>query len=264
MRKLISVLLVVTIVGAFGLVAPGGESDLEKKVKELESAVKNLEGLVKELSFKVQQAEALGEIVKEMGFQFKRAESDLRELKGFGKRLTEEVIPKILTLESTVAGMAQSFQQKLDIQSARIFELETTVDGIDARLKSAEGKLFALQQLQEDLMKLRSKVEDIEAALKLPAELRKPTEIERVLKELSERISGLSSKVEQQAKKLAAVEGATQANAEAVLQLSEDVKKLRKELDSARQQATTNLAVATVGVLAGLVAIAISLGLIKL
>lgn len=260
MRKLISVLLAAAFFWIFELVALGGESELEKKVKELESAVKSLEGLVKELSFRVQQAEALGAIVKEMGFEFKRAESSIRELQGFGKKLTEETIPKLLTLESTVAGMAQSFQQKLDIQSSRIFELETTVDGIDARLKSAEGKLFALQELQEDLKELKSKVEGIETALELPPELRKPGEIEMVLKELSARMS----KVEQQVKKIDLVEGATQANAEAVGQLSEDVKRLRKELASAQQQATTNLAVATVGVLAGLVAIAISLGLIKI
>ena len=258
MRKLISVLLAVTFFWAFALVALGGEeSETDKKVKELEAAVKNLAGMVKELSFRVQQSEALGEIVKEMGFQFKKSESDLRQLQGFGQRLTEEVIPKILTLESTMAGMAQSFNQKLDVQSARIFELETTVDGIDARLRSAEGKLFALQALQEDLKELQSKVEDIETALKLPPELRKPAEIEMVLKELSVRIKNMESKVEQQAKKTADVEVAT-------MQLSDDVKKLRKELASAQQQATTNLAVATVGVLAGLVAIAIGLGLIKL
>jgi len=260
MRKLISVLLAATFLWAFALVALGGESDTEKKIKELESAVKNLEGLVKELSFRVQQSEALGEIVKEMGFQFKKAESDLRELQGFGKKLTEEVIPKMLTLESSVAGMAQSFQQKLDVQSARIFELETTVDGIGARLKSAEGKLLAIQELQEDLKELKSKVEEIETALKLPPELRKPGEMEMVLKELSARIS----KVEQQVKKMDLIEGATQANADAIGQLSDDVKKLRKELASVQQQATTNMAVATVGVLAGLVAIAIGLGLIKL
>lgn len=260
MRRLISVLVAVAFFWAFALVALGGESDLEKKVKELESALKSLEGLVKELSFRVQQAEALGMIVKEMGFELKRAESDLRELKGFGKKLTDEVIPKLLTLESTMAGMAHSFQQKLDIQSARIFELETTVEGIDARLKSAEGKLFALQQLQEDLKKLRSKVEGIEAALKLPPELRKPGELEIVLKELSARIS----RVEQQVKRMDLIEEATKANADAVGHLSEDLKKLRRELDLAKQQATTNLAVATMGVLAGLVAIAISLGLIKL
>lgn len=262
MRKLI-VSLAVTLFCAFELVALGGESELEKKVKELEGAVKNLESLVKDLSFRVQQAEALSAIVKEMGFQFKKAESDLRELQGFGKRLTEEVVPKILTLESTVAGMAQSFQQKLDIQSARIFELETTVDGIDARLRSAEGKLFKLQELQEDLKRLQSRVEALESALKLPPELRKPTEIEMVLKELSERLKGLEGKIAQQAQKIVGVEAVTQANADAVGQLSEDVKKLRKDLASAQQQATTNMAVATVGVLAGLVAIALSLGLIK-
>lgn len=257
MRKLVSVFLVATLFWSVGLVASGGESELEKKVKELESAVKSLEGLVKELSFRVQQAEALGTIVKEVGFEFKLAESNIRELQGFGKRLTEETIPKLLTLESTVRGMAQSFQQKLDIQSSRIFELEITVDGIDARLRGAEGKLFALQALQEDLKELRSKVEDIETALKLPPQLRKPAELEMVLQGLSERIKNLEGKVVQQAQKMMSVEVATG-------QLSEDVKKLHRELASAQQQATTNLAVATVGVLAGLVAIAISLGLIKI
>lgn len=264
MRKLMAVFLAVVFAWVFvpqGVWA--GESELEKKVKELEGAVKKLEGMVKELSFRVQQGEALGEIVKEMSFQFKKSESDLRELQGFGKKLTDEVIPKLLTLESTVAGMAQSFQQKLDIQSARIFELETTVDGINARLRSAEGKLFKLQELQEDVKVLQSRVKELEAAIQLPPELRKPGELAMKLQELSERIAGLSSRVEQQAKKIGSVELGTQLNADAIGQLTDDVKKLRKDLASVQQQATTNLAVATVGVLAGLVAIAISLGLIK-
>lgn len=251
MRKVFSILLALIL---FSSLSPGGawaageDYDVKKKLVELEAAMAKLEAMVKDLNFQVEQMKGLESIVKELSFELKQSESQIRDLFNLEKKVNQELQPRLLSLESTVGGMAASFREKLDGLSARLFELETTVDGLASRVKVSEERLREFQ----------GRINALEQAAGMldPA---KAQELQGRLGKLEELVLGL-------AKKVHASEAAlmTKAEASEAAQLQAQVEKLQREMDAAKKQANTSFVVGVVGVLTGIAALMIASGMISI
>jgi len=258
--------------------------ELEKKVEELAQALHNLEGMVKDLTFQVQQTQAIANIVKEFSFELKQTESAVRDLQALGKKV-EELQPRLLTLEGTIQGVAASFNEKFSVFQGRVFDLETTVQGLDARLKSVEGKVRQLLALEEQLQQLEKRVQGLEKRLaqKMPPDgpiarleaLR--MELSKRIQELADRLQalegkvealgGLSDQVDQNRRRITSLE-VTKADAEEIDALQTRIAQLEHRLQveakGIKSQVNMNLALASLGLVAGLVSLAVLLGVITL
>jgi hypothetical protein len=101
--------------------AQSDKDELAEKVFKLEQGFKRMEQMLKDLSFQVQQVGGLGDIVKEISFELKQAESMLRDLQGLEKKLSGEIQPKIANLETSIAGSSPGDQR--EVRSALVADL---------------------------------------------------------------------------------------------------------------------------------------------
>jgi len=273
-KKLLAIGMAIVFSGLLAASAWAGSDykELEKKVEELSQAFQKLEELVKDLTFQVQQMEALSAIVKEFSFELKKTESTVRDLVALEKKV-EELRPKILTLEGTIQGVAASFGQKFSVLQGRVFDLETTVQGLDARLKAVEGKVRQLLALEAQLKKLEERVKALEQQLaQRPPDAKKAAQMLQEiaaltdrLKALEEAVSTFGDRIDRNRSRIASLE-MTKAETEELDMLRTQVveleHQLRVELEKVKSQASTNLVIASLGLVAGLVALASAFGLI--
>jgi len=270
----------------FGVLVANASADyekLEEKIEELSQALHNLEGMVKDLSFQVQQTQAIANIVKEFSFELKQTESAVRDLQALGKKV-EELQPRLLTLEGTIQGVAASFNEKFKVFQGRVFDLETTVQGLDARLGAVEGKVRQLLALEEQLKQLEKRVQGLEkqVAQQMPPDgprleaLR--MELMGQILELSDRLqaleenvnammSDLSDQVSQNRSRIISM-GVNKAGVDEVDELRARIAQLEHQLQieakGIKSQTNTNMVIASLGLVASLVSLAVILGVITL
>jgi len=275
-----SLIVVLAILFTSALAAPvwaaaADYDELEKKIEELSQSLEKLEGMVKDLSFQFQQTQALSSIVKELSFELKKTESTVRDLSGLNEKLDQEIRPRLLTLEGTLQGVAASFNEKLSIFQGRVFDLETSVQGLDARLKSVEGKVRELLDLDRQLKQLDKRVAALEQAAKMPQNMPGDAlkmEIVNQLKELRDQLQSLqgttadlASQLDRDRGRIAMLE-TSKADAEEVDALKARVSQLQEqmqaELEEVKSQTSLNTALAGLGLVAGLVALASAFGLL--
>ena len=264
--------LVVLLVSSFSLVArAGGEGDsaIADKLAQIEAALSDLEEMVKEIAFDAQRLDGLESIVKEISFQMKSNEGKIRDLLAFQRGVEEDLRPRVVKLESSVAGLSFTVQKqgekltKLEGLSEavaelqpRVFSLETTVEGLAAKLKADEDQL---KQLHYDVNDLQERVEGLEAAMEQFKMMVTP-EAAPVLEELRNRLSmvestvgGLSMKIKQ-AMGMLADQGGRLASVES--QVGE-ISALKEEIAKLKSRANTMTLVAVGGLLAGIAALAL-------
>lgn len=274
LKKSIVVLMAILFSGLLATsVWAAGYEELEKKIEELSQAIQKLEGMVKELSFQIQQTQALSAIVKEFSFELKKTESAVRELEGINKKVQEDIQPRLLMLEGTIQGVAASFKEKFDVFQGRIFDLETTVQGLDARLKSLEGQVRQLLDLEQQLKQLEKRLQALEQQVKMaPPPQVLPNELVKQLKELGDRlqkvegsVATLEEQFTQSRGRIASLE-MNKADAEEVEALQARVdqleQQLKTEVEKMRSQTTMITALAGIGLVAGLMALASVFGII--
>jgi len=161
-KSLVVITIMISSLVVFGAPSLADDhSDLEEKVQYLSDHVYSLEDTVKELSFQIQQTQSMNTIIKELSYQLKEAESGIRDLEGVYKKV-DNLYPQILNLEGTVQGLAASFGEKFSVLQGRVFDLETSVQGLDARMKSVEGNVRELLKLQSKVEKLDDRVVALE------------------------------------------------------------------------------------------------------
>lgn len=242
--------------------------ELEKKIEDLSQALEKLEGMVKDLSFQVQQEQALASIVKELSFEFKKTESAVHDLTGIGKKVDEEIQPRLLTLEGTIQGVAASFREKFDVFQGRVFDLETTVQGLDARLKSIEGKVRELLNLEMQVKQLDKRITFLEQTAKMPSNMPADAAMMQIMnqiKDLKDHLTmvegttaDLSTQLDKDRSRIASLE-TSKADVEEVEALQAHVTQLeqqmRTEIDDLKSQTSLNSALAGLGLVAGLVAL---------
>ena len=177
--------------------------ELEEKVEYLSDHVYSLEDSVKELAFQLQQSQAMSAILKELSYQLKEAESDIRDLQGVYQKV-DALYPQLLNVEGTLQGLAASMSEKHSVLQGRVFDLETSVQGLDARTKSVEGnirELLKLQHVVETLDERTYKLEEFVDYLKgmptgSPEDMAKLMNmIETIRLDLTGQIGNLSDRV---------------------------------------------------------------------
>jgi len=221
MKRGLAILVLVALVSVLFLVVAqaGGEGDttIADRLTQLENRVNNLQETVKEIAFDAQKLESLESIVKEVSFQMKGNEGKIRDLLAFQQGIQQDLQPRVVKLESSVAGLSFTVQKqgekltKLDGLSdavaelqPRVFSLETTVEGLAAKLKADEDQLKQLHgevgDLQDRVKSLEVGMKQCQAQLKLvgkPAELSKLEELRNRLSMVETTLSGLSTKIKQ-------------------------------------------------------------------
>lgn len=248
-------------------------SDLEKKIEELSQAMGKLEGMVKDLSFQLQQTQAVSVIVKEISFELKQTESAVRDLQGIDKKIDEEIQPRLLTLEGTLQGLAASFNEKFSVFQGRVFDLETTVQGLDSRLKSVEAKVRELLGLEMQLKQLEKRIATLEQQAKMPsADAGKFIDFTPQIQELKERLqsveatsAALLDQVEKSRSRITSLE-LTKADTEEVEALRAQITQLEQQLlaevEEVKAQTSLSTALGGLALVAGLIALASVFGVI--
>ncbi|MCS7197395.1 MAG: hypothetical protein NZ930_01705 [Candidatus Bipolaricaulota bacterium] len=261
MKRLGIVLLVVMVALALPVWAQSDKDELAEKVFKLEQGFKRLEQMLKDLSFQVQQAGGLAEIVKEISFELKQAESMLRELQGLEKKLSGEIQPKIANLETSIAGLAQGTKEKFDLLSSRIFQSEGMIDQLNIRLKGMEDRVRQVLNLSEQIMALQERVSALEKQIKLPVDPQKADELMARIAELREQVkglgnvvSGLTSKVLKTEEGIAALQARFEEQSAQLQKIQEESATLKKRLAAAENQLQTNLMIGALGIAIGALA----------
>jgi DNA repair exonuclease SbcCD ATPase subunit len=268
-----SVVVALAILFSALLVAPASAdyNELEQKIQELSKSLEKLEGIVKDLSFQFQQTLALSSIVKELSFQLKKTESAVHDLQGLSRKVEEEIRPRLLTLEGTLQGLASSFNEKLSVFQGRVFDLETSVQGLDARTKSIEGKVRELLTLEMQLRQLEKRLAALEQqAGKMTMDPK--MDLVMQLQELKDRlqmtesaIADLSAQLDRSRSRISTLE-LTKANVEEVDALRAKVAQLEQQLETQleelRSQTSLSTALGGLALAAGLVALASVFGII--
>lgn len=182
LKRGLIVWLVAILVSSFFLVVAqaGGEGDsaIADKLAQLEAAVNNLESMVKEIAFEAQKLDSLESIVKEVSFQMKGNEGKIRDLLAFQQGVEQDLRPRVVKLESGVAGLSFTVQKqgeqltKLEGLSdvvaglqPRVFSLETTVEGLAAKLETVEAQMKELNGVPEKIADLDSRLAKLEGVL---------------------------------------------------------------------------------------------------
>jgi len=259
--------------------ADGGEdgtATIADELAQLKAMVANLEGMVKELAFEAQRIASLEAILKEISFQMKESEGRIRELEAFRQGVEQDLRPRVVKLETTVAGLSFTVQKqgekltKLEGLSEvvaelqpRVFSLETTVEGLAAKLETVESQLKKLYGVPERIADLESRLSKLEGIL---AQI-SPEEVDLFgLKELKDKVFILQNAVADLAAKidgewraefdsrLSKVEAQVTAIAMDFRAMEERVTKLEQGLSGVRSLATLGVvmavaAVATLGYL---------------
>ncbi|OGF53021.1 MAG: hypothetical protein A2Z21_08660 [Candidatus Fraserbacteria bacterium RBG_16_55_9] len=242
-------------------------TDLEKKIEELSKSMEKLEGMVKDLSFQLQQTQALSSIVKELSFELKQTESTVRDVSGITKKVNEEIQPHLLTLEGTLQGVAASFNEKFSVFQGRVFDLETTVQGLDSRLKSVEGKIRDLLNLDMQIRQIDKRVTALEqSAGKMPSDAGKQPDVTGQIQALKDRLQSLEAasadlvaQVGKDHSRITSLE-LTKADSDEVEALRAQVtqleQQLQAEVEEVKSQASMGTALGGLALVAGLIALA--------
>ncbi len=261
MKRLGIVLLVMTVALALPVWAQTDKDELAEKVFKLEQGFKRIEQMLKDLSFAVQQVSGLGDIVKEISFELKQAESMLRDLQGLEKKLSEEIQPKIANLETSIAGLAQGTKEKFDLLSARIFQSEGMIDQLNVRLKGMEDRVRQLLSLNDQVMSLQERVSTLEKQITMPVDPKAADELTMKLNELKDRlkalgdvVSGLTNKVMRTEEGVAALQMRAEEQTAQIQKLQEESAGLKKRLAAAESQMQTNMMIGALGVAVGALA----------
>jgi chromosome segregation ATPase len=261
MKRLGIVLLVVLAAVAVPAWAQSDKDELAEKVFKLEQGFKRMEQMLKDLSFQVQQVGGLGDIVKEISFELKRAESMLRDLQGLEKKLSGEIQPKIANLETSIAGLAQGTKEKFDLLSSRIFQSEGMIDQLNVRLKTMEDRVRQVLSLNEQVMALQERVSALEKQIKMPIDPQKADELTQKIAELREQlkglgnvVSGLTNKVLKTEEGIAALQSQLEEQAAQLQKMQEESAALKKRLAAAESQMQTNMMIGALGVAIGALA----------
>ncbi len=261
MKRLGIVLLVVMVVLAVPAWAQSDKDELAEKVFKLEQGFKRIEQMLKDLSFQVQKVEGLGEIVKEISFELKQAESMLRDLQGLEKKISGEIQPKIANLETSIAGLAQGTKEKFDLLSSRIFQSEGMIDQLNVRLKSMEDRVRQVLSLNDQVMALQERVSTLEKQIKMPIDPQKADELTAKIAELREQlkglgnvVSGLTNKVLKTEEGIAFLQTQLEEQAAQLQKMQEESAGLKKRLAAAENQMQTNMIIGAVGVAIGALA----------
>lgn len=265
MKRLMIVLLAVTVACALPVWAQSDDEKLAEKVFKLEQAFKRVEALVKDLSFQVQKAEGLGNIVKEISFEMKQAESMLRDLQNLEKKLSSEIVPRIGNLETSVAGLAHHTKERFDMLSSRIFQSEGLIDQLNVRLKGTEDRVRTLLDFSDRVKSIEERVSILEKAIKMPVDPKVADELTLRINELRDRVkalgdvlSGLTNKVIRTEEGLAALQAKLEEQSAMMAQQEEQLKRvqdessaLKKRLLQAENQIQTNMIVGALGAALG-------------
>ena len=261
MKRLGIVLLVVLAAVAVPAWAQSDKDELAEKVFKIEQGFKRMEQMLKDLSFQVQQVGGLGDIVKEISFELKRAESMLRDLQGLEKKLSGEIQPKIANLETSIAGLAQGTKEKFDLLSSRIFQSEGMIDQLNVRLKTMEDRVRQVLSLNEQVMALQERVSALEKQIKMPIDPQKADELTQKIAELREQlkglgnvVSGLTNKVLKTEEGIAALQSQLEEQAAQLQKMQEESAALKKRLAAAESQMQTNMMIGALGVAIGALA----------
>ncbi len=260
MKRLSIVLLAVLV--ALAVPAWAQEKDeLAEKVFKLEQGFKRMEQMLKDLSFQVQQVGGLGDIVKEISFELKQAESMLRDLQGLEKKISNEIQPKIANLETSIAGLAQGTKEKFDLLSSRIFQSEGMIDQLNVRLKTMEDRVRQVLNLNEQVMALQERVSALEKQIKMPIDPQKADELTQKIAELREQlkglgnvVSGLTSKVLKTEEGISVLQAQLEEQSGQIQKLQEESAALKKRLAAAENQLQTNMMIGAVGIAIGALA----------
>jgi len=265
--------LVVLLVSSFSLVArAGGEGDsaIADKLAQIEAALSDLEEMVKDIAFDAQRLDGLESIVKEISFQMKSSEGKIRDLQAFQRGVEEDLRPRVVKLESNVAGLSFTVQKqgekltKLEGLSEvvaelqpRVFSLETTVEGLAAKLETVETQLKKLHGVPEKIADLESRLSKLEGIL---AQI-SPEDVDIFgLKELKDKVFVLqnalsdlagkidSGKMAELDHRLSRVEAQVATIAMDLGALEERVTKLEQGLSSLRNWATLSAVMAIAAV----------------
>ncbi len=261
MKRLGIVLLVVMVALAVPAWAQSDKDELAEKVFKLEQGFKRMEQMLKDLSFQVQQAGGLGEIVKEISFELKQAESMLRDLQGLEKKISGEIQPKIANLETSIAGLAQGTKEKFDLLSSRIFQSEGMIDQLNVRLKGMEDRVRQVLSLNDQVMALQERVSTLEKQIKLPIDPQKADELTAKIAELREQVkglgnvvSGLTNKVLKTEEGVAALQAQLEEQTAQIQKMQEESAALKKRLAAAENQLQTNMMIGALGIAIGALA----------
>jgi chromosome segregation ATPase len=260
MKRLSIVLLAVLVALAVPTWAQE-KDELAEKVFKLEQGFKRMEQMLKDLSFQVQQVGGLGDIVKEISFELKQAESMLRDLQGLEKKISDEIQPKIANLETSIAGLAQGTKEKFDLLSSRIFQSEGMIDQLNVRLKTMEDRVRQVLSLNEQVMALQERVSALEKQIKMPIDPQKADELTQKIAELREQlkglgnvVSGLTNKVLKTEEGIAALQSQLEEQAAQLQKMQEESAALKKRLAAAESQMQTNMMIGALGVAIGALA----------
>jgi chromosome segregation ATPase len=260
MKRLSIVLLAVLVALAVPTWAQE-KDELAEKVFKLEQGFKRMEQMLKDLSFQVQQVGGLGDIVKEISFELKQAESMLRDLQGLEKKISDEIQPKIANLETSIAGLAQGTKEKFDLLSSRIFQSEGMIDQLNVRLKTMEDRVRQVLSLNEQVMALQERVSALEKQIKMPIDPQKADELTQKIAELREQlkglgnvVSGLTNKVLKTEEGIAALQSQLEEQAAQLQKMQEESAALKKRLAAAESQMQTNMMIGALGIAIGALA----------
>jgi chromosome segregation ATPase len=250
------------------------QTQLEQKLAALADQLKSLQAMVKDLSFQVQQGQALQDVVKELSYELKQNESAVHDLQGISDKVNNELAPGLISIRSTIAGMAESFGSTIKAVQGRVFDLETSVEGLDARLKALEGQVRQLVQLEGKVGELDQRLTAVESGVRMPSAnankiLDQLKTMQASLDDLSGKLQGLDVKtngistsvanlsdmVKQDEAHLATLD-TSKANVEDVQTLQTQVKDLQTNLEETKARFAANLTIAALGLLAGLIALA--------
>jgi DNA repair exonuclease SbcCD ATPase subunit len=267
-------------------------SELEKKIEDLTQSVSQLEGLVKDLAFQLQQTQAVTSIVKEVSYEVKKLESNVKDLQNINKKF-DALQPRILTIEGTIQGLAASMNEKFSVFQGRVFDLETSVQGLDARLKSVEAKIRELFALEDKIKAVGKRVAEIEAKLAKPhpmpsgpgkeqlealrmelmAEIYELEDGLQALQnevaalpfdKLSAQIGDLSGQIDRNRSRITSLE-VNKADTEEIDALLAKIAQLERQMQSqieqVRSQSNTNMILAGMGIAVGLAALASVFGI---
>jgi len=143
--------------------------DLKVKIIQLEENLYNVGEMVKDLTFNVQENQALAEIVKEMSFQFKKSQGDLHSIVSLQDRIERDVIPQMISIQSTVASVSASLNEKIKALGIRVYDTESSIQQLSARLKSNEDRLRDLDGIDDYVRSLNERLYSVEKKLEMGA-----------------------------------------------------------------------------------------------
>ena len=277
-KKTVIVVLALIFASMIPLVALADDNqyqtDLEQKVNALADQLKSVQAMVKDLSFQVQQGQAMQDVVKELSYELKQNESAVHDLQGISDKVNNDLAPGIISLRSTIAGMADSFGSTIKAVQGRVFDLETSVQGIDARLKSLEGQVRQLVQLEGRVDEIDKRVTSVESGVRMPSAnaaqvMNQLNGLQKALADLTGKVQGLdvdlngtkaslatlNDSLKQDENRISTLETG-KASVEDLQTLQGQVKDLQTNLEETKARFAANLTIAALGLLAGLIALA--------